>query len=223
MAPEIVTMSDGQMKQLEQRLILSIQIAVAATMKEEMKLLRDELELSKKEVKNLESNNIDLTKQVNELQQYMRRENVLITNYPEEANENVENIVCKLGEKLGVPINFKVDIQAAHRNPSNSAIKPIIVRFTNRQVRNNFIRASKSKKIKLNNKPVYVNDHLTPANSTLFYKSRKLVHDKKIKAAWTSAGKIFVKRSESSEKIRIQHISDLKPFQIPYASIVQGS
>lgn len=214
MSPQEINISAEQMKQLEERLTKSLQLVVAATMKEEMKQLRAELELSKQVVKKLESDNVELTKQVNDLQQYIRRENVLITNYPEQPNENIEAILCQLGEKIGVPLNYKVDIQAAHRNPSKSAVKPIIVRFTNRQVRNAFIKAAKNKKLKLKNNNIYVNDHLSPSNSKLYYEARMLVRAKKLKASWTTAGKIFVKKSEDSQRVHIQHVDDLKTFQV---------
>lgn len=209
-----MNISAEQMRQLEERLTKSIQSVIAATMKEEMKQLRSELEQSKQEVMKLKSDNVVLGNQVNDLHQYIRRENILITNYPEQANESIETIVCQLGDKIGVPLNFKTDVQAAHRNPSKSAVKPIIVRFTNRQVRNAFIKAAKSKKMKLNNSPIYVNDHLTPANSKLFYEARMLVRAKKIKAAWTYAGNIYVKKAENSLGVRVQHLDDLKPFQV---------
>lgn len=223
MHPDAISISDDQMKQLEERLTKSIQIIVQTTIIEEMKKLRVELEQSKQLVHQLENNNIELTKQVQDLQQYIRRENLTITNYPEHANEKIENIISQIGEKIGVPINFKCDIQAAHRIPSKAAVKPIVVRFTNRQVRNEFMKAAKNKKVQVRDARVYFNDHLTPTNDKIFYEARKLVKAKQIKAAWTYAGNIYVKRTESSDGVKIQHMNDLKPFQVPYASVVQES
>ncbi|KAL1446927.1 hypothetical protein WDU94_013892 [Cyamophila willieti] len=187
-------------------------------MRQEMEKLRKELEEQRSKVEKLEKSNIDMSKQVNDLQQYIRRENVLITNYPQTPNENIERIVCKLGETVGVKIDFKQDVQAAHRNPSRAETQPILIRFVNRQIRNEFVQKARAEKLKIKDKKLYFNDHLTPTNSKLFFEARKLYKAKKIHGTWTSNGTVVVKREDNSHPIKVHHMKDLKPFQVSYAA-----
>ncbi|KAI5730733.1 hypothetical protein M8J76_016834 [Diaphorina citri] len=103
-------------------------------------------------------------------------------------------------------------------------IKPIIVKFTNRNLRNSFLVKAKTSKLKCNqlectkdllfssNSKIFVNDHLTPANKKLFFETRKCVKEKKAKSAWTRDGKIFLRRDEMSAPIRISDNQDLQTF-----------
>ncbi|KAL1448407.1 hypothetical protein WDU94_012390 [Cyamophila willieti] len=215
---------------MESRITKAMEKVIKTTIRNEMELLRKQLDEQKQKVAQLEANNIELSKnniemskQVNDLQQYIRRENVLITNYPHSENENIENIVCKLGEKIGVPINFKQDVQAAHRNPSRNAIQPIIVRFVNRQLRNKFVQTGRTKKLRHGDNYVYFNDHLTPMNSKIFFEARSLYKAKKLKGAWTSNGTVMIRRDDLSAPMKILHLNDLKPFQISYANVAQST
>uniref|UniRef100_A0A8D9EYV8 FP protein C-terminal domain-containing protein n=1 Tax=Cacopsylla melanoneura TaxID=428564 RepID=A0A8D9EYV8_9HEMI len=213
-------MTEEQIKEMEKRLMKAMEKVVQNTMRQEMETLKKELEEQRKKVDKLEKCNYELSKNVNDLQQYIRRENVLITNYPQQPNENIERIVCKLGESIGVKIDFKQDIQAAHRNPSRAAVQPILIRFVNRQIRNKFAQAGREKKLRISENKLYFNDHLTPTNSKLFFEARKLYKTKKIKGAWTSNGTVLVRRDENSQPIKIHHMDDLKPFQVSYSAAI---
>ncbi|KAL1448500.1 hypothetical protein WDU94_005605 [Cyamophila willieti] len=156
----------------------------------------------------------------------MRRSNVQINNVPEHPDEKMEDIICKMGEKVGVKINFAVDVQAAHRIPSAKSPRPIIVKFSNRQMKKNFIMQTRKAKLKCDflnlatpsMNPIYINDHLTKTRSNIMFEARSLVRKKTVKSAWTVEGTIFIKRDDMSPPVRISSMNDLKVFQDSYAS-----
>uniref|UniRef100_A0A8D8Q8G6 Uncharacterized protein n=1 Tax=Cacopsylla melanoneura TaxID=428564 RepID=A0A8D8Q8G6_9HEMI len=105
-------------------------------------------------IKSLEEENRRLAWRVNDMEQYDRRANIQINNVPQNGNEDIGKMLCEMGTKIGVPIDFKVDVQAAHRIPSmNPNSKPIVVRFTNRMKRDAFLAAARTKKLTTNDLP----------------------------------------------------------------------
>uniref|UniRef100_A0A8D9BUR7 FP protein C-terminal domain-containing protein n=1 Tax=Cacopsylla melanoneura TaxID=428564 RepID=A0A8D9BUR7_9HEMI len=168
---------------------------------------------------------------VNELEQYSRRSNIQINNIPVVPDEKVETIVCEMAVAIGVPINFGVDIQAAHRVPTRGkSAQPIVVKFSNRQLRNKFIAEAKKHKLsckdlnytkQLPNEKIYVNDHLSSDNKKLLYEARKCVKVKSAKSAWSSGGKIYIKRNDTSAPVLIRDLIDLKTFQSSFSSTVR--
>uniref|UniRef100_A0A8D9FB52 FP protein C-terminal domain-containing protein n=1 Tax=Cacopsylla melanoneura TaxID=428564 RepID=A0A8D9FB52_9HEMI len=213
-----------EMSASEDRLLEKMKTVMKEIMKEEIYKLNTVIE-KQNEVIN------SLTVRVNELEQYSRRSNIQITNVAEMPNEDLEKMICEVGEKIGIKINMKQDIQAIHRVPTKSANspKPIIVKFTNRMQRNNFIKEAKKKKLKCNqlnstqdilfsnNKSIYFNDHLTPHNSKIFYEARKCVTEKNAKSAWTRDGKIYLKRDDMSPPVQITSIKNLDTFRSSYS------
>jgi len=68
--------------------------------------------------------------------------------------------------------------------------RPVIVRFTNRRVRNMVYAARKE--LKDLSDRVYISEHLTKAASDLFFDARRMVREKKIFAAWTQNGLVHI-------------------------------
>ncbi|XP_039254942.1 uncharacterized protein LOC144432449 [Styela clava] len=75
-----------------------------------------------------------------DLAQYMRRENLEFHGIPYKDGENTDKIVVGIGKKLGITVE-RLDISVSHRLPRRDSSKtgPIIVRFTNRNKKNEFI------------------------------------------------------------------------------------
>lgn len=176
-------------------------------------------------IKSLEEENRRLAWRVNDMEQYDRRANVQINNVPQNGNEDIGKMLCEMGTKIGVPIDFKLDVQAAHRIPSmNPNSKPIVVRFTNRMKRDAFLVAARNKKLTASDLPsvrqpgvfvntkIYVNDHLSPDNRKLFYEAKKAVREKKLKTVRFRNGKVCVQRDDMSQLQPIHDLEELKPF-----------
>ncbi|KAL1448061.1 hypothetical protein WDU94_013883 [Cyamophila willieti] len=223
-------MMKKNMNESEERLTKSFQ----NILKLENEKLKKVIEEQGEKIKILESENQMMNKRINALEQYSRRSNVQINNVPFVQGESIEALVCEMGNKIGVPIDYNNDIQAAHRIPTQGTVKPIIVKFTNRKIRNRFIVEAKKKKLQCDQlevtknllfsagakSKIFVNDHLTPANSKIFFEARKIVREKKAKSVWTREGKIFIKRDENAAPVEVGVMEDLKTFLVSYSTAV---
>lgn len=156
------------------------------------------------------------------LEQYNRNKNLQIEGIPEVSNENMPDIIGKLSDFINEPIDYKSDIQAAHRIPTRRSRgpRPIIIQLSDRKKRDSLLR--KSKKIKLVSKNfcadvpetnVYVNEHLTPYTKNLLFHAKKL-KQQGYKYIWTWEGKIFAKKDDNGERMRISSVQDLKKLGI---------
>ena len=158
--------------------------------------------------------NRDLNERLDALEAYSRGDNLIIrglfeqsaaeraTSSPSrqdrtvlnEGHRSVEEAVLKLcNESLGVKLT-RGDISTAHRLKAGPKDKyrPVIVRFTNRRVRN-MIYASKKELKNLTTERVYISEHLTKGAADLFFEARKQVREKTIFAAWTQNGFVHVR------------------------------
>lgn len=229
---DIRQMIREEMNTSEGRLLEKMKSTMKLIMTKEIEKLNVVIGKQNERIKILEETNDELNTRVNELEQYSRRSNIKITNVPEMKDENLEKMICEVGEKIGIELNFKQDIQAIHRVPtaSTKSPKPIVVKFSNRMMRNNFIKEAKKKKLSCSqlastkdllfsaNKQIFFNDHLIPANSKIFYEARKCVKEKNAKSAWTKDGKIYLKRDEMSAPVQITTMKTLETFRKSYSS-----
>ena len=91
-------------------------------------------------VMNLEERLTNLVYENDRLEQYTRKFNVEIIGIPEQKDENLPEIVSKLGQAMSVDIKFK-DVEIVHRlYRKPPARKPIIVRFTTHRKKQEFYK-----------------------------------------------------------------------------------
>ena len=78
-----------------------------------------------------------------------------------------------------------MDISIAHRMPKGRSddTRPIMVRFAARQIRDKVYVARKA--LRQSRCHIYVNEHLTKSNESLFRECRGLWKNKKIAGTWT--------------------------------------
>lgn len=97
----------------------------------------------------------DLENQVDMLQEFQRRDNIEMGNFPKRENENLESIVFKLANLIHMPLE-DTDICVVSRVLPNKLDKdvvraqPIIIRFTSRKIRDRFFNAYKTALLRLN-------------------------------------------------------------------------
>ncbi|CAF1214369.1 unnamed protein product, partial [Didymodactylos carnosus] len=87
------------------------------------KLLMKTLEININELKKLSSTVVNLNEKYNHIEQYSRRENIRIHNYPETKEEDVLGIVMGLANDMQVNIN-EYDISVCHRTGKSKDGKP---------------------------------------------------------------------------------------------------
>ena len=178
-------------------------------LKQENEKLKTENLSFKKELKYIKQ-------EVTELQQYSRRCNIEINNVPEVENENLSEVLSKIGALSNCQL--KDNIIVAHRIPSfnKDKPKPIIVQLSTKPVRDSLLKLLKDRKLKttdinqrLVEMPIYFNEHLAPELKKLFYLARKYKTENNFQYCWVKDGKILIRKSESSRIHRIKNEDDL--------------
>lgn len=187
--------------------------------------LRSEVGEIKKQNEKLLSENIKLTKEVEdlavkvrELEQYSRKSNLEISGIPSTPNENTLTLLKDIGTAIGLEL-LETQVMAAHRVPSyNSQRTPsIVVQFENRLQRDNWITNYKRKKTLMAKEVnpafpenrVFINEHLSPENK-LFLRNLKLkCKDLNIKYVWFRDGKFYVRKNDGERCHKITKLNDL--------------
>lgn len=166
-------------------------------------------------IKTLEKITSDLESQIDDVNQYERRDTLIISgpSLPSETqNENsTEVVVNAIKQTLRINID-PTDINIAHRignKSKQSTMKPIIVKLHSRQKKEDIISACITIKPNL-----YVNESLTPKRLALFKTIRSIrkAHLHLFKQCYTKDGKIHIKLSCSNQKHIITNEQTLNDF-----------
>ena len=188
---------------------------VVKILKDDIVLLKDELEISNSNLAAVKSENAQLKQaftltnfKLDTLEQYGRRENLRFHNIPEseENKDDGENQVLEIANALNIEL-MPSDIQCAHRlgkkrantNPTKAPNpRPIIVRFQSFKKRNQFLYAKPSLKKNENYKNVFISEDLTPLRAKLLLYIKHHCEDKFVQCH-TINGKIRFKKSAVME------------------------
>ena len=163
---------------------------------------------------------LEVTKRdLNDLEQYGRRDCVEIHGIPQEIDENVEKLVTKTGLALDIELEAR-DIQACHRI-GRKQDSPIICKFANRKTPTEFLKARKKAKNPLKGAQlgmqdiksefrVFINESLTKQNKELMYLVRGKKREVDWKFVWSRNGTIYARKNEQSEYLRINNEQDIE-------------
>ena len=154
---------------------------------------------------------------IDELEQYSRRNCLVFTGIPENENENTDKSIIDIAKNvMKVDIDPR-DIDRSHRIPGGPARanmktpRNIVVKFTNYNSRKRVF--DNKKELKGCKDRVFVNEQLTKYRSELFYETRKLAKQGKIKQTWTSDGRILIRNHD--DKIQpVKSMSDIMQFRL---------
>jgi len=118
-----------------------------------------------------------------------------------DSHQSVEEMFTAFcHDKLGVDVDLRV-ISIAHRLKAgtNDSFRPIIVRFTNRRIRDHIYAARKTLKppkgTRRSKDAVFISENLTKSASDFFYEARQLLKQKNIHASWMQNGLVHVRFS----------------------------
>lgn len=145
--------------------------------------------------------------QINELEQYSRRNCLRISGVKEENNESCNQLIMDIAKtKLDTNITPN-DIDRAHRlgpKRNDGKERPMIVKFTSYDARDRFIRARR----KLKGSSIVVREDLTKANQELLFKVKEYPT---VKTVWSHDGKIIalITKDGREFKKRITKLSEL--------------
>lgn len=158
-----------------------------------------------------------LTIELGEMQQYTRIDNIEIAGIPQKQGEDLYEVLEKLARFLEIPFQ-RDEVSEVHRLPKRQiGHASIIVRFLSRRVRDRWLTAAKGRPCDvqqvfpdLPSGRFYVNQHLTKYKKGLMDMAKKLANEGVYAFAWVRDGKVYVRKSPSSDVIRIKTYEDFE-------------
>ncbi|CAH2207545.1 jg2952 [Pararge aegeria aegeria] len=188
--------------------------------------LKKEVTSYKNKFNHLESVNLSLQKSINSLQTELNvkeqanlANDVQITGIPEFENESLIHVITTVAAKIGVKIEEQDIASTARMGPKRGAVdssnatysfrsRPIVVRLTRRSTRNELLKNARIRRgsttgdlgLPLHEpKRFFINERLTKVNRQIFIKARDAARSSKWRYVWAKEGRIYARRSESSE------------------------
>lgn len=152
--------------------------------------------------------------------QWSRMNNVEVKGLMASNNENLFQIISSIGAKINYPI-VKSQINFITRVPTREKdrIKPVIVSFCNRYVKEDFVAAARyvSKTSPLTtsqiglagNQRIFINDHLTTKNKILLSKAKKLASEMDFQYVWVKHSKIHLRKMDTTPVVIVKSEKDL--------------
>lgn len=169
-----------------------------------------------------------LGNRVNHLEQQARIANIEIQCVPEKKNENLLTIVTDLAKVIQCelkPENIVKCTRVAKFDPAGARPRSVVVQLSSPAVRDKFLASAfaYNKSInktedKLNTtnlgiggekRPIYVLEQLSPTNKALHAATRSKAKSKGYKYVWTRYGKIYVRKSDDSDRIWVKDENSL--------------
>lgn len=153
------------------------------------------------------SDNKDLRRQLDELEQYGRRPLIRLSGIRETTGQDTSALILQVTKTAGIALDQQ-DIVTSHRvgKPANRRQSPRQIIAGLKSVDTKFHILRNSKKFQENDqtKGISVNEDLTKVRDRLLFHCRQLCCQRRIKKVWTSYGKITVKDHDD----RNHHVRD---------------
>ena len=151
---------------------------------------------------------MEFDNRLDEIEQYTRRDNVVISGMAEAHGENTTQMVIKLAKEVGMDLEEQ-DISVSHRLGEKHTVRPrpIIAKFVRRDVKVQLLQRKKQLRDTTSYKSVYIDEQLSPLRVKM---TRAIRGDDKVHRTWTIDGKIFCSlKSNQQQKIKISTPEDL--------------
>ena len=217
-----------ELKSLITDMVPFIKTIVKEAVSEATGAFNDEVRKLKEDNENFKKVNSALEKRISQaeydndaLEQYSRRNSVRISGVNEALDEDTDSIVMRIAEKLDVPMST-ADIDRSHRvgkineQGRNGRRRPrdILVKFSTYNARRRLFVKRKDLRESEDTKHLFINEDLTMLRSKLLYDARCLVRTNKLRSAYASDGKIFVRDKDDHRRL-IRNDSDILEFGDP--------
>lgn len=208
--------------------------SLKATKKQQEDIIED-LKSNKKNIISLEAENnslkgtvAELNSRLTRMEQYSRANNLELQNVPEHKSENLFSVVKQIARITDCKIE-DTEIQTCTRiaklNNDSKRPRSIVIKFNTQRSRDSFLasalkfnKKAKSTTDKLNTshlglggdkKPVFVVEHLSPAQKSLHAEARTKAKELGYRFVWVRGGRIYMRKTETSEYKVIKHSQDL--------------
>lgn len=191
----------------------------------------DELKIEIKELQKVNKNNEQLIglleRKIDALENNNCRTLLQIRNLPQTQRESKPDLI-KIVQSIGTavcpdtPLQYSEIKDIYRRKPDTVVIDFISAlrkesfiacyKHYNKLRRENKLPLLRSDQINISGepRPIYISEFLTTKMRRLFFLARENVKNKSLAACWTSYGKVFVKKEETSLPMRITSESDLQ-------------
>lgn len=141
----------------------------------------------------MQQENINLSRKLNELDQYSRKINVIIHGIPPKKGENPRETTKKFtSEIIGIQIADH-EINAVHRLKVKKGMPPFIVCLNNLDTKEELIQWSRENKKEVNPAPYYINEHLSKYTESLLKEARK----REVTFAWSQVEKYSLEEARN--------------------------
>lgn len=168
----------------------------------------------------------ELNNRINMLEQQTRSNNIELQCIPESKTENIVSLVMNLSGFLKCQLKEENIIYGARVpkvNRTSSRPRSIVVQLSSVKIRDSFLaaainynKANPEKKLNTTHigisddkHPIYISEHLSPANKSLHAATRTKAKECNYKYVWVRGGKIFVRKNETSDYIIIRDLISL--------------
>lgn len=176
------------------------------------------LQSTKDQISTLQQLVNSMERRAEEENQRARLNNIEIKGVPMSKNENLYDLVSKIGNVFKCDI-AREQINYIARVPTrgDKQIKNIIVSVHNRYLRDNFVAAARTCKVLTasnlglaGDNRIFINDHLTLRNKSLLNQTKLLAKEAGFEYTWVKNCKIFVRKNNTSPIYNIRSEQDLK-------------
>ena len=187
-------------------------------MKNELQELKEKVNNPDEDERDNQGGNFDeLWKEVNDIQQYLRINNLEIVGLPatNEGESEETLLVNALNSLDGItdPIRPEdIDISHPLKTRRSDDKNVHIVRFISRKTKASILTAKKhenNRNFKFRNCDIFINEHLSPRNRSLFASATGKKRTLGYKYLWTKGGTIHMRKTDISEVITISNENDL--------------
>ncbi|XP_026328017.1 uncharacterized protein LOC113236226 [Hyposmocoma kahamanoa] len=168
-----------------------------------------------------------LEDRLNNLEQYLRENNLELHGVPEFLSENLTNVLQQCSKFIGHQLNdgdIVGCVRVAKLNKDSKFPKTIVAKFRSVRCRDEFYsavyrynKAHPNDKLNTNHlgiagekKPVYVSEHLSLFFKSIHAASRKKAKEAGYKFVWVRNGRIYVRKDSDSSYIYIKNQDSLE-------------
>ena len=169
----------------------------------------------------------DIQVNLDNLEQYSRKNSLEFHGIPDEVNMPTDQVVCKIAQAIGVEIKEN-DIEISHRIGRKRGAKPVLAKFVSHKVKSRIYKARTNlKAVSVQSlfpgssismvsettarpKGIYINENLTPYRKEMMSLAVEKRHDGKINKVWTLDGKIFIKTTPTGNPRQMFSLEDVK-------------
>lgn len=171
-----------------------------------------EIAALRKRVERLESetspNTQEVKAQLNELEQYSRRQNIEIHGMQKEENENLLDKMNCLARTLELPELSDSDLHSLHRlHPRAGKMPVVIARFQSVMLKEQWMQSRSRLREKAPGLRIF--DNLTAMNKRLLWLAQTKGKEMKYRFVWQRNGHVFARKNSGDSVIRICQESDL--------------